>query len=252
MYFLNYNTASQVIPVGPAVDISDGYTNLATLDISTADHAYMMMADGTVHDISGNTWAAKTDTSTPITGWYDLTVGTTETDVLGRGVISIYDVSLCLPIFVHFCILPQKVYNSLIAGSDNLETDVVQWLGTAAASVDTAGYPVVTIKDGTGAGELATTSGVLDTVGTIGATGLAAINAEVVDTLSTDAQSELAAVPAANAALSAKINWLFLLARNKITQTASTQTVRNDADGADVATASVSDDGTTTTRAEWS
>jgi hypothetical protein len=44
------------------------------------------------------------------------------------------------------------------------EVNVVEWNGTDVASPDTAGYPVVTIKDGTGAGEIATTSGAIDTV----------------------------------------------------------------------------------------
>ena len=46
--------------------------------------------------------------------------------------------------------------------------------------------------------------------------------------------------------------WLGALARNKITQNATTQTLRNGADNANVATATVSDDGTTFTRGEWS
>ena len=45
--------------------------------------------------------------------------------------------------------------------------------------------------------------------------------------------------------------WLFALARNKLTQTATTQAVRNDTDAADIATAATSDDGTTATRGEW-
>ncbi|HXH12340.1 MAG TPA: hypothetical protein VNP04_21550 [Alphaproteobacteria bacterium] len=79
----------------------------------------------------------------------------------------------------------------------------------------------------------------------------AQVNAEVLDVLSVDTFAELTAVPAANSPLSSQINWLFLLARNKITQTATTQTLRNDADTASIATASVSDDGTTFTRNEW-
>ena len=58
-------------------------------------------------------------------------------------------------------------------------------------------------------------------------------------------------MPAANAGLAAKVNWLFMLARNKLTQNATTQTLRNDADDADVATSTVSGDGTTTTRGKF-
>lgn len=37
--------------------------------------------------------------------------------------------------------------------------DVTKWNGTAIAGVDTAGYPKVTVKDGTGTGEIDTASG---------------------------------------------------------------------------------------------
>jgi len=79
----------------------------------------------------------------------------------------------------------------------------------------------------------------------------AQVNAEVVDALATDTYAESASVPAATASLKDKIVWLATLGRNKITQTSTTQTLRNDADSADIATASVSDDGTTATRDKW-
>lgn len=80
----------------------------------------------------------------------------------------------------------------------------------------------------------------------------AEVNAEMVDALDTDAYAELGAVPAANASLADKITWLAMLARNKITQTATTQTLRNDADSGNVGTSTVSDNGTTFTKGEWS
>lgn len=78
------------------------------------------------------------------------------------------------------------------------------------------------------------------------------VNAEVLDVLTTDTFAEAGSVPAATSSLKDKINWLFALARNKITQTSSTQTLRNDADDGSVGTSTVSDDGTTFTRGEWS
>ncbi len=78
------------------------------------------------------------------------------------------------------------------------------------------------------------------------------VNTEVVDALATDTYAEPGSVPAASATLAAKIGWLYLLARNKRTQTATTHTARNDADDGDVATSTVSDDGTTLTLGEWS
>lgn len=78
------------------------------------------------------------------------------------------------------------------------------------------------------------------------------VNAEVVDALATDTYAEPGAAPAATATLAAKIGWLFVLARNKVTMTSTTQTLRNDADSGDIATAAHADDGSTYTRAEWS
>lgn len=59
------------------------------------------------------------------------------------------------------------------------------------------------------------------------------------------------AVPAAAPTLFDALAWLFTLNRNKITQTATTQLLRNDADSATIGTSTVSDDGTTATRGKW-
>lgn len=79
----------------------------------------------------------------------------------------------------------------------------------------------------------------------------AQVNAEVIDVLDVDTAAELTAVPAAVTTIKAQLAWLFVLARNKILQTATTQTLRNDADAGTIATAALSDDSTTHTRAEW-
>ena len=85
----------------------------------------------------------------------------------------------------------------------------------------------------------------------LAADALAEIKAQIVAALNSDTYAESSAVPAATATLVAKIAWLATLARNKITQTATTQLVRNDADGATVGTSTVSDDGTTFTRGKF-
>jgi len=76
----------------------------------------------------------------------------------------------------------------------------------------------------------------------------AQVNTEVVDALATDTYAEPAAVPAATASLADKIGFLMALARNKITQTATTQTLRNSTDSASIGVSTDSDDGTTFTR----
>lgn len=45
--------------------------------------------------------------------------------------------------------------------------------------------------------------------------------------------------------------WLLALSRNKMTQTSTTTTLRNNADNASISTSATSDDGTTFTRAKW-
>lgn len=86
------------------------------------------------------------------------------------------------------------------------------------------------------------------TAGTIDAGALAA---DAVDEIWDEAMTESAGVPAVTASFRDAFRWIFALSRNKITQTSSTQTLRNDADSGNIATAAVSDDGTTATRAEW-
>ena len=80
----------------------------------------------------------------------------------------------------------------------------------------------------------------------------AQVNAEVLDVLTTDTFAEPAGVPAATSSLKDKIGWLFTLARNKRLTTSSADKVRNDADSADVGTATLDDNGTTFTRGEYS
>ena len=84
----------------------------------------------------------------------------------------------------------------------------------------------------------------------LAADALAEIKAQIVAALNSDTYAESSAVPAATATLVAKIAWLATLARNKITQTATTQTVYADDGTTTVATSTVSDNGTTATRGE--
>jgi len=78
------------------------------------------------------------------------------------------------------------------------------------------------------------------------------VKSEVVDALSVDTYAELSSVPAATASLVEKVNWLYMLARNKRVTSGTQDKVRNDADSADVGTAALSDDGTNFTRGEYS
>jgi hypothetical protein len=75
------------------------------------------------------------------------------------------------------------------------------------------------------------------------------VNAQVLDVLVTDTFTEVT-VPSATASLKDMIHYTFSKAKNKITQTNTTFTLRNDADNGNLGVATVSDDGTTTTKGE--
>lgn len=133
------------------------------------------------------------------------------------------------------------------------------WTGiNAANSSGSTGNGIRATSNGSGAGlDLFSSTGSALLTGTssgshLGSDIKADINAEVLDVMANDTFAEPSSVPAATATLAAKLGWLAALSRNKLIQTATTQTLRNDADDADVATAAVSDDGTTATRGEWS
>lgn len=140
---------------------------------------------------------------------------------------------------------------------------------TAGALVTTSTTAVTISKDqgtfgnpnagATNATQIATTSGVwyvdldatdlsCDTLAVKFANGSNPVTVLVVYTLDL---SEPGAVPAWTSKFGAVVSWLLALNRNKMTQTSTTTTLRNDADGANLATSTVTDSAGTFTRGEW-
>lgn len=76
----------------------------------------------------------------------------------------------------------------------------------------------------------------------------AQVKAQVVEALNTDTYSEITSVPVGAATIQQMINFIYALSKNKLVQTASTVSVRNSADNANIASGSVSDVGGTFTR----
>ena len=72
--------------------------------------------------------------------------------------------------------------------------------------------------------------------------------AEVVDVLETDTHAEPASAVGATASIKDSVNYIKAMHRNKMTQTATTTLLRNDADTGTISTSTVSDDGSTFTR----
>lgn len=163
-------------------------------------------------------------------------------------------------------------------------SDVMAWNATAVATPHTAGYPVVTVKDGTGTGEIDTASGVVlakdhtgaalatasavdavdnfvDTEITAIQTSISAlnnistsqVNAEVVDALNTDTYAEPGqGNPAATASLVTKIGFLYKAWRNRSTQTSGEYALYADDATTKDQEAITSDNGTTFDRGEVS
>ncbi len=75
---------------------------------------------------------------------------------------------------------------------------------------------------------------------------------EIVLEMWDEAMAETTGAPAITGSMRLFMQWWAGLSRNKMLQTATTSTLRNDADDGDLATSTVSDNGTTFTRGEWS
>jgi hypothetical protein len=137
----------------------------------------------------------------------------------------------------------------------NIDVDQVVASVSGAVGSVTGAVGSVTGAVGSVTGAVGSVTGavgsVTGSIGSLAAQAKTDVNVEVVDALATDTYAESATVPAATATLAAKISWLGTLARNKIEQTATTQTVRADDTTTAIATAAVSDNGTTAIRNEF-
>lgn len=119
-------------------------------------------------------------------------------------------------------------------------------------------------------GAVASVSGSVGSIGTGGITSLSfgagaitaasiatdAINAnalasDAVAEIWSKAMTELSAVPGVNASVLAALSWIFEVARNKITQTSTTQALFKDDGSTPLASSTVSDDGATFTRGKF-
>lgn len=125
-----------------------------------------------------------------------------------------------------------------------MKVDVSHWIGTAVALV--GGLPSVNMTTVT-AGIIAATSFAANALDAV----WSAASRVLTGTTLTSANTELTAVPAATASLTSMIKWMFMQSRNRLAQTATEQTLLADDAVTPVATATVSDDGTTAVRGEF-
>ena len=156
MRFLKTNTAVR-ITVGPFFDKTDGVTpevaltvtsEKLTLMVDTADVPTLVLDTAPTASGGANDMVHVTGDDA---GFYDLELAAANVNYVGRAMLALTDAVNHCPVFHEFMILPAKVYDSLVSGTDNLETDTVQWLGTACATPTINGVPEVDLTHVAGA-----------------------------------------------------------------------------------------------------
>jgi len=119
---LRQSTASQEIPLGPFVDSTDGVTAETGLTIANTDIKIWVTGATSLanKNSGGGTHMAN--------GVYSAVLDATDTATLGPLVIFV-SVSGALPVRLECVVLTAVNYDSVIAGTDNLQVDAVQFAG---------------------------------------------------------------------------------------------------------------------------
>jgi hypothetical protein len=152
--FLRQSTAATII-MGPFLDITDGVTPEVGLTAGTVDEIGVYKHDATaLSDLS-----ATTTFTHRAGGMYTMTLATGDVGTLGRLTAFVRDDSLALPVWKEFIVLAANVYDSLIAGGDNLDVisvgltaisnDVITAAAIATGAIDTNAMADGSIKAGT-------------------------------------------------------------------------------------------------------
>lgn len=209
---LKQSTAVTIV-IGPFVDSVDGNSEETALTIAQADVRLSK---------NSGAFAQKNDANSAThleKGNYSCQINATDTNTLGILSVRVH-VAGALYYAMDYMVVAAAVYDAMTGA-----TAGVGFKTSLAKGTDVTGFNDISAAN---------------------------VNTEVLDVMTVDTFAEAGAVPAATSTLKDKINWLFALARNKITQTATTQLVRNDGDAGTIGTSTVSDDGTTAIRGKYS
>jgi hypothetical protein len=109
------------VDMGPALDATDGVTEETALSPTV----YLSKA-GAAQAARNSATAISHDAR----GYYRVELNTTDTNTLGMLRALFHSSATHLPVWEYFMVLPAVVYDSLVAGSDNLEVDTILWRGT--------------------------------------------------------------------------------------------------------------------------
>ena len=147
MRYLRTNTAT-IVTVGPFFDKTDGVTLETGLTITNEKISFVVdLNDGSAPTlVLDNVTGATSGTSNDLNyiancdaALMQLELAAANVNYLGRAFLTITDAANHCPVFHEFTILPAMVYDSLIAGTDVLQADMTQILGTAVSTPATAG-----------------------------------------------------------------------------------------------------------------
>lgn len=137
MRYLKQSTATAIL-LGPFLDDTDGKTAETSLTVASIDVDLYKASDThplTKTDITPAASGSNNDMAHVANGFYSLELTATNTDTVGRCVITA-NISGALPVWHEFMVLPTQVYDSLIGGSDKLQVhadEITNGLITAAA-----------------------------------------------------------------------------------------------------------------------
>jgi hypothetical protein len=235
----------------PAADIS---ADIAAVKVDTAatlvDTAQIGVAGAGLTDLGGMSTTMKgqvnTEADTALTD-YD---GPTNTEMIARTLVAA----------AYFDPAADAVANVTLCATTTTNTDMVGTDNALLASAAPTNFGDLSISVTTGLVDITqtaadkiwgTTARILTASTNFNDLSAASVNAEMLDVLVTDTHAEVT-IPAATASIKDMIHYTFSRVRNKTTQTATTLTLRNDADSGDLGSATVSDDGTTFTKGEES
>lgn len=114
MMFLKQSTAATIV-LGPFVDETDGRAAELLLSITQADVRLSK---------NGAAFAQKNDATSAShmeNGYYSVPLNATDTNTLGRLKVAVNE-SGALPVWADFTVLPANVYESIVTGTEFLET----------------------------------------------------------------------------------------------------------------------------------
>lgn len=103
------------VPIGPFVDNIDGFTAKTALVITQPDVRLKKNAAAWAQKAAVQTLAHEEN------GYYEVTLDATDTNTLGLMRLAVNKTG-ALPIWEDFLVVPANVYESLVAGSEWLET----------------------------------------------------------------------------------------------------------------------------------